>query len=257
MGGAIDLAPAAALSWRLRLMGGFELIGDAGPVYLSAPLQTFLALLALRRLTRSHAAYLLWPEADDRHGQARLRTSIWRVRRACPTVLVASGETLSLSRRLSVDVHELADCVSAGRFRVDRPDFDVESNWELLPGWEQEWVLDERERCRQLCLHAQELQARRMMRDGNYANALDVALSVVSSAPLRDSAHRLVIEIHLAESNMDEALRAYTRYQRLLHTELGLDPSPVIQQLLADRGLPAYLAVTRPLSSRTVGPATR
>jgi DNA-binding SARP family transcriptional activator len=99
-------------------------------------------------------------------------------------------------------------------------------------------VLDERERCRQLCLHGLEQEGRRLLRQGNHAAAIDVALAVVAAAPLRDSAHRLVIEIHLAEANVDEAIQAFHRYRGLLRAELGLEPSPMIRRLLAGHGVP-------------------
>ncbi len=58
-------------------------------------------------------------------------------------------------------------------------------------------------------------------------------LGAVRSEPLRDSAHRSVIEVHLAEGNHAEALRQYDGYRRLLADELGLPPSPAIRRLVA------------------------
>jgi DNA-binding SARP family transcriptional activator len=55
----------------------------------------------------------------------------------------------------------------------------------------------------------------------------------VSGEPLRESAHRAVIEVHLAEGNPGEALRQYDLYRRLLRVELGLSPSQAIRSLVA------------------------
>lgn len=222
--------------WYLRLLGGFELRTRAGVAHLSPPQQHLVALTALRRVTRERTARLLWPDVDGVRAQARLRTAMWRLRKTCPGVLHVSGDAVQLSPRLVVDVHDLASGV--GLVDVRGPAFDAQSSWELLPGWDQDWVVDERERCRQLCLHGLEREGRRLLRQGNHAAAIDVALALVATAPLRDSAHRLVIEIHLAEGNVDEAIRAFHRYRRLLRTELGLQPSPMIRGLLAGHGVP-------------------
>ncbi|MDP9399167.1 MAG: bacterial transcriptional activator domain-containing protein, partial [Actinomycetota bacterium] len=58
-------------------------------------------------------------------------------------------------------------------------------------------------------------------------------LAAVQSEPLRESAHRRVIEVHLAEGNLGEALRQYQTYRRLVADELGLPPSPAIRRLVA------------------------
>jgi DNA-binding SARP family transcriptional activator len=54
----------------------------------------------------------------------------------------------------------------------------------------------------------------------------------VQAEPLRESAHRSVIAVHLAEGNHAEALRQYDGYRRLLASELGLRPSPVIRTMV-------------------------
>ena len=50
--------------------------------------------------------------------------------------------------------------------------------------------------------------------------------------PLRESAHRAVIRAHLAEGNRAAALRQYAQLRRLLHAELGAEPSPMVTNLL-------------------------
>ena len=68
---------------------------------------------------------------------------------------------------------------------------------------------------------------------GRYPAALAVGLAAVQSEPLRESAHRRVIEVHLSEGNHAEALRQYQTFRRLLADELGLPPSPAMRALVA------------------------
>jgi DNA-binding SARP family transcriptional activator len=56
---------------------------------------------------------------------------------------------------------------------------------------------------------------------------------VAAAEPLRESAHRILIRIHLAEGNSAEALAQYHRFRALLHDELGLEPSAEMRALVA------------------------
>jgi DNA-binding SARP family transcriptional activator len=102
----------------------------------------------------------------------------------------------------------------------------------LLPDWYDDWVVIERERLRQLCLHALEQVSTDAREQGRYAQATEAGLGAVALEPLRESAHRVVIEAYLAEDNASEALRHYQLFERLLDSKLGLRPSPRLQELV-------------------------
>ena len=58
-------------------------------------------------------------------------------------------------------------------------------------------------------------------------------LLAVSQAPLRESAHQLVLESHLAEGNISEALRHYHSLSQSLWRELGIRPSEQMRSSMA------------------------
>ncbi len=105
---------------------------------------------------------------------------------------------------------------------------------ELLPGWYDEWVTVERERYRQLRLHALEEVCDRLLRHGQYPQALMVVLAAVSGEPLRESAHRLVVRAHVGEGNISEAVRHYHHYTAMLRAELGVTPTHEMVALVAE-----------------------
>jgi DNA-binding SARP family transcriptional activator len=124
---------------------------------------------------------------------------------------------------------------------------------DLLPGWADEWLVVEQESYRQLRLHALERLSEAWREAGEHTSALLAALSAVRTDPLRESAHRQVIAVHLAEGNAAEALRQYHGYRRLLALELGLPPSSTIRQLVAPLlGRP----IERPSSRRRSDPSS-
>ncbi len=118
---------------------------------------------------------------------------------------------------------------------------------ELLPDWYDDWVMFERERLRQLRLHALEILCRRLAAAGSFGPAVDAGLAAVLGEPLRESAQRVLIEAHLAEGNRSEAIRQYNSYRVRLYAELGLQPSPSLRRLVLEvEGDDAGLAVDAP-----------
>ncbi|WP_086663427.1 bacterial transcriptional activator domain-containing protein [Lentzea kentuckyensis] len=49
---------------------------------------------------------------------------------------------------------------------------------------------------------------------------------------MRESAHRTLVEPHLADGNPAQAVRQYQSYRELLRAQLGLEPSPHIHDLM-------------------------
>jgi len=227
----------AATGYSLRLLRGFELSQDDEVVRLPLSAQRLAAFLALqdRPLHRVHVAGMLWIDSTEEHANASLRTALWRLRRVGLPLVVATSTHLMLSDRVPVDVRETATCAK----RILRGDASLahdlgtlEQAGELLPDWYDDWVLIERERLRQLYVHALERLSVEARVAGRFAQAAQAGLAAVAFEPLRESAHRVVIEAHLAEGNPSEAIRQYRLFERFLQSRLGLEPSMLMQELV-------------------------
>jgi pentatricopeptide repeat protein len=107
---------------------------------------------------------------------------------------------------------------------------------DLLPGWYDDWVLLERERLAQLRVHALEVVAARLAAAGRHGQAIQAAYAAVQTEPLRESAYRTVIRVHLAEGNVADALRVFERFRILLRDEIGVAPTDRMAQLVRDLG---------------------
>jgi DNA-binding SARP family transcriptional activator len=233
-----DPVCAARPSSRLVLLGGFQLVHEGAVLALPVHAQRLLAYLALsEHPSRILTAGTLWPEVREQRALGNLRSTVWRLQRLCPSVAVASRNMLALAPSVAVDVHECRAAVGrSGHETSDRGAAElVQGSFchELLPGWYDDWVLSERDRLQHLRLQALEEAADAMLRRGRHAEALDAALAAVRSDPLRESARRLILRIHLAEGNQVEALRHFHSYRALLATELGIEPSPRTWALVA------------------------
>jgi DNA-binding SARP family transcriptional activator len=119
-------------------------------------------------------------------------------------------------------------------------DLEPPAGTDLLPGWYDEWLEPERQRLHQLRLHALETAASEHLARDRPGQALATALTALRTDPLRESTHRLVVRIHLAEGNVGEALQQYHACRQLLHAEMGVAPSAALAELVAP-----YLRVRR------------
>lgn len=221
----------------VHLLGGFHVTSDGNHVDIPASTRRLVAFLAMqqRPVERPYAAGCLWLDKSEDRAQANLRAALWRLRQ-CTDLVTASATHVRLSPAVSVD---LASTLEIARRLIDedRPCDVVELDQRvlgtsLLPDWYDDFVEVERERLRQLQLHALEALARRLNGLGRHAQAIDTALTAVAADPLRESAHRTVIEIHLAEGNRAEALRQLERLRTVLWDQLGLHPSAALQSLV-------------------------
>jgi DNA-binding SARP family transcriptional activator len=222
---------------RLTLIDSFELSYDGEPARVPLCSQRLVAYLALheRPLLRIHVAGTLWLHSSENRSYANLRTALWRLGGARKAVVEATTSHVGLSRAVVVDVRRMA---ALARDVLERPEQADELersdlDGDLLPDWYDDWVLVERERLRQLRLHALERLAENAIRRRRYGQAIDIALSAIRADPLRESAHRILIRAHAAEGNNGLAVRQYREYCRIVREQLELGPSRELRELVA------------------------
>ncbi len=202
--------------------------------------QRLLAFLALSGpVARTCAAGSLWPEVTDARAHASLRTAIWRLQGAAPNTVVTRGSIVQINQSVAVDSTELATLAERLLWRetvalTSRP--ALVTAGELLPAWDEEWVVVERERLRQLRLQALEVSVRMLLRTNQVDEALDLALTAVRADPLRESARAALIRVYLAEGNVAEARHQFSTYRALLLRELGVAPTSDLNRILTGPG---------------------
>lgn len=234
----VDEANGGGLTARLRLMGFFR--GGIGRTSLpfAGAAQRVLAYLAVHQAaSRSAVAGSLWPEASQARALADLRTVLWRMQRVSREFVSADGEALYLNETVAVDAHVVeawtAAAISPAAISVtERVQPPQGAGLELLPGWSDPWLDAPRTRLWMLQMQAYECVAARLLAAGRVPEALPFALHVLQADPLRESAQQLMMEVHIRQGNVGEALRQYERYRSLLWAELGIAPGLRVTALI-------------------------
>jgi len=229
---------------RVDLIGGFRLLFHDREVELPLGAQRLISYLALEGswVIRAYAAEMLWPDSRRRQAAANLRTALWRVRRqVCEDVVWTGPGRLALADTVAVDMQNAA---KDARTLIEAPvghDAELPAvnaetvsrlSMRLLPGWYDDWIVLEQERWDQLRLHALEAAAEVLLCRGQHMLALEASLMAARSELFRESAHRVIIRVYLAEGNWGAAMQHYQDYQRMLRRELNLDPTPAMDELM-------------------------
>ena len=227
----------------INLLRGFSVSIDYERMRMILSAERVLAFLALRGqpLARSYVAGALWPDTHVARAAANLRSSLHRIRQAGGWLIDSSAQQLCLAPGVSVDY--LTAVERAHQILDSSPHSDdlltsvtrYELSAELLPDWlEDDWVIVEREHFHHLRLHALESMCRRLTALGRYGEAIDAGLAAVEAEPLRESAHLSLIYAHLTEGNRSEARKQYLRCRHSLLTELGIEPTRAMRDLVTN-----------------------
>jgi DNA-binding SARP family transcriptional activator len=230
-----DVLANATPKIELRLLDGFRVRTGGRDFDIPLHSQRLLAYLALTgRPTRETVSGTLWPDSPPELAGGSLRSTLWRVNKALPGVVRSDHLMLCLDDAVYVDVRWLQlwirSALAGTAESLELLPSDLAGD--LLPGWYDDWLLLQREHLRLLRLHAIEALAGRLRQRRLFGVALHAAYSVIRDEPLRESAHRLAIQIYLDEGNLADASRHARNYTELLHAELGIAPSPEFTKLL-------------------------
>ncbi len=219
---------------RLTLLERFELREGGVERRLPRAAQRLVVLVALQPgpVRRTTATQRLWPHLDDRAAAGSLRSTLSRLRATTAGLVDARDGTMRLGARVTVDVTELERAARAvlGGGTAGWPPERMAA--ELLPEWNDDWVILERQRLRELCLHAIESVAGQLSDARRHADAVAAAFCAVRLDPLRESATRALIRAQLAEGNRAQAVRTFLEFRGRLRAELGIEPSEALIGLM-------------------------
>ena len=228
---------------RLGLTSEFQLQVDQRSVAVPPAAQRLLACLGVARqpVHRSRIAGQLWPDVAEERALGNLRSALWRLRRVTGPAVRSLDARLDIDPGVRVDLKELTD-VAAG-ILGGRADALAQlpaliAAGDVLPGWDEPWLVGDRERFRELRLRALERACEAALERRAPDESVEACFAAVEAEPFRESAQRLLVRLHLRDGNRAAALRSYRSYRELIGRELGVEPSDLMAELVA--GLAAF-----------------
>ena len=207
----------------------------------------YLVLNRDRDCGRGELIDLLWPEKPPAAADTALSALLSKLRRALGDGALVGRSELRLAPTdgIEVDAERAAAATTAAETAIDAGDWhrasaaardvltvDLQT---FLPDCEGPWVNEARRELETVRVRALEVLAEAGLRQGGreLGTAEQAARAAIAAAPFRESAHRLLMEVHEAAGNPAEALRAFDELRQMLRDELGTAPGPAVMALHA------------------------
>ena len=217
---------------------GGRSLGAALPGRQGRLLFAYLVLNRDRDCGRGELIDLLWPEKPPAAADTALSALLSKLRRTLGDGALAgrSELRLTLEEPIEVDVEAAATATVRAEAAIDACDWpaaaaaarevltvDLQT---FLPDCEGPWVNEARRELETVRVRALEVLAEAGLHQGGreLGAAEQAARAAIAAAPFRESAHRLLMEVHDAAGNPAEALRAFEELRILLRDELGTTP---------------------------------
>jgi DNA-binding SARP family transcriptional activator len=214
---------------RVTVLGSFTVTAHGDPVPLESDTRRVVAYLAVHRRPQRRAALAadLCPGVPADTAAGVLDEAL----AGAAALITTDGvsDTVALDPAVAVDLDEAMALVRALAAVPGHPDTapaDAAAatallSADVLPDWSEAWLAVERERFRQIRLNALEELSSALTAAGRFREAVDTAREAVRTAPSRESARRALIEAHLAQGDIAEAVAEYDEYQELLRSSVG------------------------------------
>lgn len=258
----------------LKLLGGFTIaVGDRA---VAAPAgrktQALLAYLALhpgQPQPRDKLAALLWAGTAPQQARNSLRQALFAIRKTLlattPQCLLIDADVVALNPGIvDLDVVGFERAVAAGSPEdLDRALTLYQG--ELLDGFAvpeaafEAWLFAERDRLREVALDGTGRLLAHLAAHGPLDRAVQVAGRMLALDPLRESAHRTLMELYVRQGRRSAAIKQYQNLTVLLRRELDVAPEMATTQLYEDvlrarrtpRGAPSTAAAGAPATPAT------
>lgn len=230
--------------WLVGVMGGFRLVGPAGPVAIGGKPAELVKLLAVAGgiLPADEVIESLWPEVDPEVGHRRLRVVLHRVPHQPSPLVVRRGDALALDSRVTVDLRTFEEGASAAMAATRRRDASAVSLVEgalshyradLLPeDTYRDWATGPRERLRRQRLELLDVLAADAEARGDVDRSVSLLSQAIEADPV-DETRRVRLGWLLLGARRRSAAVCVVRAAEELARDLGLGVSPELAALRA------------------------
>ncbi|HEX2980333.1 MAG TPA: tetratricopeptide repeat protein [Anaerolineaceae bacterium] len=246
----------------LHFLGGYEIECCGIRVVLETrKTYALFAYLVLnpQEHSREKLAGLLWGDLPEESARRNLRHALWDLRAKTAAIsqsiglldpIISNAETIAFNRqiRYTLDVETFQALTKRKLNSFSRPTdlhaiAELQQAVDLYRGellcdlsvkdavdWE-EWVLIEREGLRSQALLAYETLTQVYTHQSLFSQALECAQQQLVLDPWRETAHRQLMLLLALTRQRPKALAQYEECRRLLHEEMGVEPSLETREL--------------------------
>ncbi|HXV42097.1 MAG TPA: tetratricopeptide repeat protein [Anaerolineae bacterium] len=226
---------------QLKLFGHFQVIDKNIPLTpkLRPRAQRLLVYLLLHRhmpRPRQSIAFTLWPDSTEEEALGTLRRALSEVRATLPPLAEADWLTAT-PRELGwnsnaphwLDLEAFEQLIGQTTPAALHQAVTLYRG-DLLPEWDEEWLLVERERLRQIFSETLERLVVLLEAERDYRAAISYAQRLLRYDPLREETYQLLMRLYALSGDRTGALRVYQTCVAVLKRELDVEVSPATRE---------------------------
>lgn len=199
--------------------------------------ELFFYLLFKGATTREMISLIFWPDSSSAQVRATFHTSLYRARQALGNNVLLFEDGLYFINpavQLWCDALELDKLVQQARPLAPRT-AHAENLWEravklykgeFLPSLNMDWIDGSRAKFQETYIEALQGLATTARARGDFQKALATCKKILEIDPYREDIHCAMILYYLEQGQRQLARQQYQDLLRLLHQDLGVDPSP-------------------------------
>jgi LuxR family transcriptional regulator, maltose regulon positive regulatory protein len=202
----------------------------------------FFFMLQAPPMTKEQIALEFWPDISPARLKMRFKSNIYRIRQALgQNVILYENDKYRFNREIRHhwDRQELDTLLQSGRPEQDEARIDFLNQALLLmkgpymADLDAEWAVSDRLKFQDIRQELLVELAGLYLKTGQARKCLGAASAALDFDPLLEAAHRLAIQAYASLHDLVGMTLQYRRYQQLLMTELGLQPSSEMNALYA------------------------
>lgn len=245
MPGADIFSAPGVLMFEVRMFGGFE-VRDRAATYHSTLgrkgrlIACFLFTYPNISHRREKLIEFCSTGHDDRRTKRAFNTVIWRLRcllKKCASEvrLSSTGRELSVEAEDTtfIDLHRFEaatrEVCETSRAPIDRSRLTEGLDAYVGPyldGFDEEWILYERERLECLFIRCQCKLLDGCYKQGRIEDAIECGRKILAIDPLHESVQQRLMLLYVLSGRQGAAIRHFDRCSSLLHQECGVRPMP-------------------------------
>ena len=240
----------------VQFFGSFAMQHDGKPVVLSSraaqSLFAYLILTAGTQHRREKLAGLFWPDVSEAKSRTYLRQQLWRIRKALPAntesdYLLADDITICFNAASEywLDVEALRELEEGASVDEIMKALSMYQG-ELLPGFYEDWVTQEREHLQVLFEARMEQLLDMLAAEKRWQELLEWSERWIQRSDVPETAYRQMITAYIALGDRARAASTYERCVKALR-ELDLEPSEETRSLVLRQRTPWHVPI--PLTS--------
>jgi DNA-binding SARP family transcriptional activator len=251
---------------QIDTLGGLIITRDGDAVTQLATRKVVALLVYLactgRAQGREVLAEFLWPEGTPERAQGNLRVALTSLRKHLGDYVLIRRDNVALNpdAQIRLDARDLEADLQAGQVEAAlalyRGEFLQGFYLRGAPAFD-DWATQERERLHLAVVDALLGQVDRDLAGGAFRAGIEHAHRLLALDPLLEAAHRQMMLLLAASGQRGAALAQYETCRGVLGEELGVEPSPEVQEtyeLLLKGERPAGIPVAPAAWEREAGP---